>query len=68
MDRDRLDTWGQIRTTLAGPHRQLAIPAVIAATLFCNVTKKPDKGSDARKVSGGCERTDCERAGEDAAG
>jgi hypothetical protein len=63
MDLDHLGTWEQMRTTFAGPHRQLAIPALIAATLFCNVTKTPANGSNARKVSNSCKRTGCERTG-----
>jgi hypothetical protein len=56
MDLDHLGTWEQMRTTFAGPHRQLAIPALIAATLFCNVTKTPANGSNARKVSNSCKK------------
>jgi len=57
MGHDHQDTWGQMRPTFAGPHRQLAIPALIAATLFRNVTEKRVKGSDARQVSDGGEMT-----------
>ena len=68
MDRDHWDKWEQMRTTFVGPHRQLGIPALIAATLFCNVTRKPAQGPDLRGVSGGCEGTADERIGEDIAG
>ena len=39
-----------MRTRLIGPYRELAIPALVAATLFHKGTGEPNKGRDTAKA------------------
>jgi len=55
MDRHHWNVWERMRTRLIGPYRELAIPALVAATLFHKGTGEkgtgePNKGRDTAKA------------------
>jgi hypothetical protein len=65
MDPDRLNIWKRMRAKFTGQNRALAIPAVIAATLFYGKKRpatEPAPERDTRKGSDDSERTDQDAA------